>query len=233
VTLDARTKLLFVLAAVFVTALVVGNIIGGKLYQTEAGGLALTISVGMVPFPVVFLLTDLINEFYGQRTARFVTWVGFAMAWFTIAIIQVADQVPFAPFTAGAAWTGVNADAFDRVFVSSTKILVASTAAYLVGQLVDIGVFHFLRRRTSGKALWLRATGSTVISQLIDTVLINFLVWWVLAEAGQEMSGRTLVSIMVTSYVVKAVVALAMTPLIYGAHELVERGLGIRPVAVD
>jgi uncharacterized integral membrane protein (TIGR00697 family) len=226
-TLDARTKLLMVLAGLFITALVIGDIIGGKLYQTEVGGLLLTISVGMIPFPVVFLLTDVINEFYGQKTARFVTWVGFAMAWFVIAIIQVADLIPFAGFTSAAGWTGIDAGAFERVFTSSTRILLSSTAAYLLAQLVDIGIFHFLRRRTSGRALWLRATGSTVVSQLIDTVVIQFLAW------SGKMAVGSIVSIILTSYLVKVVVAIAMTPMVYGAHALLERRLGIAPVAVD
>lgn len=231
--LDARTRLFVFLAGLFVTALVIGDILGGKLYQTEVGGLVLTISVGMIPFPIVFLLTDLINEFYGQKAARFVTMVGFVMAWFTIAVIQVADRVPFAPFTLGADWTGIHPDSFDRVFMSSTRILIASTAAYLTAQLVDIFIFHALRRRTSGKALWLRATGSTVVSQLIDTVVIQSLIWYVLAPPGTTLPFDALVSIILTSYLVKVVAAIAMTPVIYGAHGLVERVLGIEPVPSD
>jgi uncharacterized integral membrane protein (TIGR00697 family) len=225
--LDARTKLLLALAGLFVTALVIGDILGGKLYQAQVGGLPVTISVGMIPFPVVFLLTDVINEFYGQRTARYVTWVGFAMAWFTIGVIQLADLVPFAGFTAGASWTGIDAGSFARVFTSSTRILLSSTVAYLVAQLVDIGVFHFLRRRTSGRLLWLRATGSTVVSQLIDTVVIQALAWW------GVMPLRDIVSIVVTSYLVKLVAAIGMTPAIYAAHALVERRMGIEPARLD
>src|SRR5688572_28142783 len=147
VTLDARLKLFVFLAGLFVTSLIVGDLIGGKLYQAEIGGLALTISVGMIPFPIVFLLTDLINEFYGKRAARFVTFVGFSMAVFTIVILATADAVPFAGFTEAADWTGVNASSFERIFASSQRILLASTLAYLSAQLVDITIFHFLKRR--------------------------------------------------------------------------------------
>jgi uncharacterized integral membrane protein (TIGR00697 family) len=227
VTFDARLKLFLFLACLFVTSLLVGDLIGGKLYQTELGGLALTISVGMIPFPIVFLLTDLINEFYGARVARYVTLVGFAMAWFTILVLVVAGTVPWAPFTQAADWAGVREASFDNIFASSRKILICSTVAYLAGQLIDIFIFHALRRRLKGRFLWLRATGSTVVSQLLDTVVINLLVWY------GTMPLSSLISIMATSYLVKLVTAIALTPLIYGGHALVERGLGLQPYVAD
>lgn len=226
-TFDARLKLFLFLACLFVTSLLVGDLIGGKLYETEVGGLMLIISVGMIPFPIVFLLTDLINEFYGARVARFVTLVGFVMAWFTILVLIVAGLVPWAPFTQGPDWTGVRQASFDNIFASSRKILICSTVAYLLGQLIDIFIFHALRRRLKGRFLWLRATGSTVVSQFLDTVVINLLVWY------GTMPLSNLVSIMATSYLVKLVTAIGLTPLIYGGHALVERGLGMRPYVAD
>jgi hypothetical protein len=181
----------------------------------------------MIPFPVVFLLTDLLNEFYGARATRFVTLVGFAMAWLTILVLQVAVHVPWAPFTMAADWTGVRPGSFDNIFASSTRILIASTFAYLLAQLIDIGVFHLIKRRTQGRLLWLRATGSTVVSQGIDTVVIQVLAWY------GVMPLSNIVSIIVTSYVVKLVIAIGLTPLIYAGHALVERVLGIRPVQLS
>jgi uncharacterized integral membrane protein (TIGR00697 family) len=227
VKLDARLKLFVFLAGLFITSLIVGDLIGGKLYQVEVAGTPLTISVGMIPFPIVFLLTDLINEFYGKRVARYLTLVGFAMAWFTIAVLAVAEVVPFAPFTAGADWNGINQESFDRVFASSQRILLASTFAYLVAQLIDIAVFHFVKRKLGGRFLWLRATGSTVVSQGIDTVVIQFLAWW------GNLPVSTILSIIVTSYLVKVVVAIAVTPLLYAGHALVERGLGLEPARTE
>jgi uncharacterized integral membrane protein (TIGR00697 family) len=224
--LDPRTRLFVALAGMFITCLLVGDIIGGKLYQVEVGSLALTISVGMIPFPIVFLLTDLLNEFYGARATRFVTLVGFAMAWLTILILQAAVQVPWAPFTSAADWAGVRPDSFDNIFASSTRILIASTFAYLLAQLVDIGIFHLIKKRTNNRLLWLRATGSTVVSQGIDTVVIQVLAWYGL------MPVTSIVSIIVTSYLVKIVIAIGLTPLIYAGHAVVERALGILPVQV-
>ncbi|HUS63465.1 MAG TPA: queuosine precursor transporter [Kofleriaceae bacterium] len=217
--LDARAKLFVFLAGLFITSLLVGDLIGGKLYEFELGGLELGISVGMIPFPIVFLLTDLINEFYGKKAARFVTLVGFVMAWFTILVLQLATMVPWpeSPFH----------QAFDAIFASSQKILFASTVAYLTAQLVDITVFHFLKRKLHGRFLWLRATGSTVVSQLIDTFIINFLVW-----SSQKTPGQIL-GIIGTSYVTKVAVAIALTPFIYAGHALVERGLKLGPAGIE
>jgi uncharacterized integral membrane protein (TIGR00697 family) len=228
VTLDARLKLFVVLAGLFITSLLVGDLIGGKLYQTQVGDLTLTISVGMIPFPIVFLLTDLINEFYGRQAARFVTLVGFIMAWFTIAVLSVAQIVPWAPMTRDPAWTGFTQSTFDNIFLGSRWILICSTVAYLIGQLIDISIFHFLRKRLHGRFLWLRATGSTAVSQLIDTIVIQILVW-----RGVMPSFGDIVSIIATSYLVKVVAAIALTPVIYAGHALVERGLGLEPYRAD
>jgi len=165
-TLDAKYKLFVVLAGVFTTCLVVGDIIGGKLIQTVLFGQTITLTVGMIPFPVTFLLTDLLNEFYGKRAARFVTWVGFAMALLAYSFIYIALQIPIAEMTRSASWDGVTATAFDNVFDGSKRMIVASLVAYLIAQFTDIGVFHLLRRLTRGRFLWLRATGSTLLSQL-------------------------------------------------------------------
>jgi queuosine precursor transporter len=221
VKLDARQKLFAVLVALFVTSLIVGDLIGGKLYDLgiDLAGLPLGISVGMIPFPIVFLLTDLINEFYGKRAARFVTVVGFAMAWFTIVVLQLAVMVPW-PASAFQA-------SYDAIFAGSQKILFASTIAYLTAQLIDIAIFHFVKRKLGGRFLWLRATGSTAVSQLVDTFIIGFIVW------SSSKSVPAILGIVLTSYLTKLAVAILATPLIYAGHALVERGLGIVPVQPD
>lgn len=221
--LDAKYKLFVVLAGVFTTCLVVGDIIGGKLVQTALFGQTITLTVGMIPFPVTFLLTDLLNEFYGKRAARFVTWVGFAMALLAYAFIFIALQIPIAELTRSSSWDGVTQPAFDNVFDGSKRMIVASLIAYLVAQFTDIGMFHLLRQRTRGRFLWLRATGSTVISQAIDTLTISMVAWYGLLGMGD------IVNIMVSSYTLKFVIALGLTPAIYGGHALVQRLLGLEP----
>ena len=223
-TLDARIKLFVILAGVFTTCLVVGDIIGGKLIQTVLFGQTITLTVGMIPFPVTFLLTDLLNEFYGKQAARFVTWLGFCMALLSFAFIFIATGIPIAEMTRSASWDGVTDAAFNNVFSGSKRMIVASLVAYLMGQFTDIGVFHLLRRLTRGRYLWLRATGSTVISQAIDTLTISVVAWYGLMGFGD------IVNIMLSSYTLKFLIALGLTPAIYAGHALVQRLLDLHPV---
>ena len=223
-SLDAKYKLFVVLAGVFTTCLVVGDIIGGKLIQTALFGQTITLTVGMIPFPVTFLLTDLLNEFYGKRAARFVTWIGFSMALLAFAFIYIALEIPIAEMTRAAAWDGVTDAGFKNVFDGSKRMILASLTAYLISQFTDIGVFHLLRRLTRGRYLWLRATGSTVISQAIDTLTISTVAWYGLMDAG------TIFNIMLSSYTLKFLIALGLTPAIYAGQALVQRLLGLEPV---
>ena len=221
--LDKRHKLLLVLAGTFTTCLVVGDIIGGKLIEWSWFDVPFMTTVGMIPFPVTFLLTDVLNEFYGKRAARFVTVVAFAMAVLAFTIIYVSAAAPFAAMTRAPGWGGVTEASFNNVFLGSMRMIVASLSAYLVSQFVDIGVFQLLKRSTGGKMLWLRASGSTAISQLIDTITINFVAW------SGEMPVAKIIGIIYTAYGLKLLIAIGLTPAIYAMHALVERGLGIPP----
>jgi uncharacterized integral membrane protein (TIGR00697 family) len=218
--LDARLKLFLFLVGGFVTTFIVGDLIGGKLYATRFAGVEFVISVGMIPFPVTFLLTDLINEFYGHKMARTVTLVGFFMAVLTVSLLYVASVVPYAPFSA------ITQQSYENVFLGSFRIFAASLAAYLIAQFTDIGVFRLIKKTTQNRLLWLRATGSTAVSQLIDTCVIQTLAW-----VGTPTQPH-IPNIILTSYAVKLLVAIALTPLIYAGHALVERRFGIAPVVL-
>src|SRR3954454_16186304 len=124
--LDRRIGLFVVLATVFVVSLVVGDIIGGKLLDIRLFGHTFNVTVGMIPFPLTFLLTDVLNEFYGKESARFVTLVGLAMALFAYAVIYIAVAVPISPIARDPGWKGVTEGAFATVFASSQRMLVAS-----------------------------------------------------------------------------------------------------------
>ncbi len=224
--LDKRHKLFLVLTAIFMTCFVVGDIIGGKLVQWTIFGHTFTTTVGMLPFPITFLLTDVVNEFYGKRAARFITLLGFGMGVLAFVIIYTAAQVPFADFTRAADWKNMNEQSFNNVFLGSLRMIVASLCAFLVAQFVDIGVFHLLKRLTSNKLLWLRATGSTVVSQLIDTITITFVAW-----TGERTTSE-IVNIIYTAYGLKILIAFGLTPLVYLCHALVERRLGIQPIVL-
>ncbi len=220
-TLDRRLILFVTLAAFFVSALLIGDVIGGKVTQFTVFGLPITLSVGFIPFPITFLLTDLLNEFYGKKAARAVTWIAFGMAVFLLFILTVALLPPWAPFTQAPDYPGVTQAHFDNVFGGGRRILLASLAAYLIAQFVDIAVFHLIKQKSHGRFLWLRATGSTVVSQLIDTVVIQTLAWVGVMSMGD------LINLIASSYLTKVAIAVGLTPLIYAGHALLERGLGI------
>lgn len=223
---DSRTRLFVILAGIFSTCLVVGDIIGGKLIHVVIGGQEFTLTVGMIPFPVTFLLTDVLNEFYGKRAARFVTLLGFGLAMLAYAFIFIAGAIPIAPMATAPDWKGVTEAAFQNVFLGSQRMIVASLTAYVVAQFVDIAVFHALKRATHSRFVWLRSTGSTVVSQLIDTVVINLVAWVGILSADQ------ILNVVMSSYSLKVLIAVGLTPLIYLAHALVSRGLGIAPASV-
>jgi queuosine precursor transporter len=224
--LDARLRLFIFLGAAFMTCLLVGDIIGGKLVSSSIFGFPFTTTVGMVPFPVTFLLTDVLNEFYGKRAARFITLVGFVMAVLSFTIIFVAGMIPIAEFTKDPTWQGVNEGAFANVFLGSQRMIAASLTAYLVAQFVDIGVFHLLKKATAGKYLWLRASGSTLVSQMVDTVVITIVAWTGI------LPWPKIVDIIFSAYGLKIFIALALTPAIYACHSLVQKWAGITPLPV-
>jgi uncharacterized integral membrane protein (TIGR00697 family) len=223
--LDARLMLFITLVSVFLTCLLLGNLIGGKLTYVHFLGRDWIISVGEIPFPLTFILTDIINEFYGRKTARRVTLLGFAMTGLAIGIIRIADLAQWFP------GSGMTPQAFDNVFIGATFIQIASMIAFLTAQYVDIGVFFLIKRMTGQRFLWLRATGSTAVSQLIDTIVILTIAFGPLSAADFGFS--TLFSMITTSYLVKVVVAILVTPIIYGLHGLLERVWHLSPLPVE
>lgn len=225
--LDPRNRLFLILAGIFSTCLIVGDIIGGKLIQTHVFGHPFTLTVGMIPFPVTFLLTDVLNEFYGKRAARFVTLLGFGLAVLSYTFIGIAGAIPIAPLALDPGWKGVTEQSFQNVFLGSQRIIVASLVAYMVAQFVDINAFHLLKAATQSRWLWLRATGSTAISQMIDTIVITVVAWTGILGA------ETMVNMAVSSYLLKVLIAVGLTPLIYLAHAMIERGLKIEPMRYD
>lgn len=234
--MKAEHKLFVVLSAVFVSCLLLGDVIGGKTIPTfTIGGHDLgPISVGIIPFPVTFLLTDVVNDFYGRKGARFLTLLGFAMALLAYVLLQVTTLMR--PHES----TYFTQAEYAKIFGGSSQLFIASMIAYLIGQFLDIHVFQFWKALTQSKHLWLRATGSTVLSQVVDTVMINFIFWmwtaaadphsflgqktpaeryaWVFAKIGRE-------------YLIKLVVAILLTPVVYGLHGAIVKWLGIEPEA--
>jgi uncharacterized integral membrane protein (TIGR00697 family) len=213
----ASQKLFVYLCAVFVACLLLGDVIGGKIIRTPLG----PTSVGIIPFPVTFLLTDVVNDFYGRRGARFLTMLGFFMALLAWGLLQVTTWMPADGSTY---FTQVE---YAKVFGGSAQLFLASMAAYLIGQFLDIHVFHFWKALTASRHLWLRSTGSTVFSQAIDTITINVIFGRVTAGWQWGFIGAKIGR----EYVIKFVIAVVLTPAIYTLHGAIVRGLRIEPEA--
>ncbi|WP_412061912.1 queuosine precursor transporter [Rubrivirga sp. IMCC45206] len=217
-------RVFVVCAAVFLTALVIAEATAGKFFTAFSLPVAVRIlgvefpsvvmTAGVIAFPVTFIVTDVMNEYFGKAGIRFVTYVGLAMVVFAFGLLQIALAVPTAPNSP------VPDAAFAAVFGTTSRVIVASLIAYLIGQLVDISLFHWLRKLTDGRHLWLRATGSTLGSQFLDTFVVL-----AIAFAGQLALGE-IVAITLFNYGYKVVIAVAITPLVYAAHALIDRYLG-------
>lgn len=217
------------LGGLFVASLLVADITGVKLFRISLAGLTVQHSCGMLAFPVTFLLTDLVNEYFGARAARRLVWLGLAMGCFAFVVINAALALPRweAPFNLAPG-------SFEAVFANSRVMYVASLSAYLVGSLLDITVFGWLKRLTGGRLVWLRATGSTVVSQFIDSFIVTWLAFSVgrllLPTDTAPMPFDEVLKTAVTGYTLKFVLAVGLTPVIYLGRVVLSRGFGLRPL---
>jgi queuosine precursor transporter len=226
------------LATLFIASLLIADIVGIKLFRiplpfTVLGFDAIEHTCGMLTFPITFLLTDLINEYFGPKAARRLTFMGLGAAAFAFLIMNIAQAMPYleAPFN-------VSKEQFDAIFGSAKVMYVASLSAYLVGQLSDIAMFGLLKRLTRGRFVWLRATGSTVISQLIDSFIVTYLAFSLGREIFADPTSpaaplSAIPKMAVTGYVLKFVLAIAITPLIYLGRAFMERRMGLEPLPPD
>lgn len=217
------------LTSLSVTALLVANVVGVKLFRVELEWLGLTIpvehTIGMIAFPITFLLTDLLNEYYGKKAARRTVYISFVMGAAAFAFYEFARQVPILEGIPGTA----TQESFDNIFGAATLMYVSSLAAFLLGSLLDIFLFSIFKRWTGGKMVWLRATGSTVVSQLFDSIAVTFFFFFV-AQAmtgGETASLDFIVRTALTGYVLKFVIAVLMTPAIYLGRWVLSRYFGL------
>jgi uncharacterized integral membrane protein (TIGR00697 family) len=207
-----KNTLFLLLAGFFITNAIMGEMTGGKIIQL--GPFAL--SMGIVPWPVVFLSTDLINEYYGRDAVRRLTFLTSVLIIYAFVLLYLGMSVRAASFSP------VDDASFSKVFGQSMWIIVGSLAAFLFSQLVDVLVFLAIRRRTGSKLLWLRATGSTVVSQLIDTFIVAGIGFWL----PGKVSFSDFLSMASSGYVAKLLIAIGLTPFIYLGHIAINRYLG-------
>ncbi len=214
-------RLFLLLAGVFLTHALLGELLGGKLVavHSDLGGLvqhrAWLMSVGVVPWPVVFVTTDLVNEYFGPKAVRRLTLLAIGLIAYAFVVVFVCINIPTAP------QSPVTDEAFANVFGQSQWIIAGSLVAFAVSQLLDAGIFVTVRRITGPRLLWARAVGSTVVSQLVDTFVINGVAF---ALPGR-LSITDTVELSATNYVYKFVIALATLPAIYLGHGLFDRYL--------
>ena len=163
-------RIYLILAALFIASLVASNLIFQKFFYWDLFGLyTFEISVGILPYPITFLITDIISEIYGKRKANAVVTAGIFASLFSLIIIYAADYVPATP------WSPIDDPLFTRVFGATGIAVFASMTAYLLAQFIDIQLFHFWKKLTRGKHLWLRNNFSTFLSQFVDTFSVLFL----------------------------------------------------------
>lgn len=205
--MDRKQRTFVFLTALFVAALITGDFVGGKFFVVAGH----TFSAGIVPFPLTFVLTDIVNEFYGTHGARRLTYAGLGAAVFVWAVITLALALPTSPESP------IPDAVFRGAFGTSARLYVASLTAYMIGQLLDITIFHAVRRLTGHRFIWLRATGSTVLSQMIDSVTVSF-VFLVGAKPTEFILNNA-----AHNYLGKLGMAIVLTPLIYAGHAIFKR----------
>ena len=199
-----------ILAGIFVTNAVVAELIGGKLIYVGP----YLMSIGILPWPVVFVTTDLINEYFGEKGVKKLSFITASLIAYCFILLFFALRIP--------AVKGVNlvTDAqFNGVFGQSMWIIVGSITAFLVSQLIDVSLFHFFKNKTGNKMIWLRSTGSTVISQLFDSFIVLGIAFWMTGK----MTTEVYIASAFTGYFVKLIIAVLLTPLIYLGHSLIEK----------
>ena len=206
----AAQRIYLLLGSLFVTSLVVSNLIFQKFFywypfNIEIFGTKLfEISVGILPYPITFLITDLISEIYGKKKANQIVVAGIFASFFSLLIVYVSNTVP------ATSWSPVGDDMFSTVFGNTAIAVFASMIAYLLAQFIDIQIFHFWKRLTKGKHLWLRNNFSTFLSQFVDTFTILILLCSFNIIDWSRFSG-----LLIAGFLFKVMVAIFDTPFLY------------------
>ena len=242
---DKSAKLFVFMAAFFVANALIAECIGGKLFSLESllglsihpfsllgqDGLTYTLTCGVLLWPLEFVMTDIVNEYYGPKAVKRISWIAVSLIAYAFIMFYVAMKVP----AEQSFWLGSMRaqgipnmqDAFGAVLGQGMWIIAGSICAFLLSQLVDVWVFHKIKKVTGEKSVWLRATGSTMVSQLIDSFIVLFIAFHI----GKDWSIQRVLAIGLVNYSYKAVMAIVLTPLIYLVEYFIERYLGREKVA--
>ncbi len=250
-------RLWMVLSGFFIANALIAEFMGVKLFSLERtlgmeevrwnilgqSNLSFTLTAGVLLWPVVFVMTDIINEYYGRRGIRNLSYLTAGLIAYGFAMLFLAIELAPAEFWRTAhikpTWTpeeqaAVRAQvadyntAYSIVFGQSLWIIVGSLVAFLVAQIVDVTIFHRIKRITGEKKIWLRATGSTLVSQFIDSFIVVFIALYI----GQQIAFAQVLAISIVNYIYKGMMALALTPVIYLLHWAIDHYLG-EPLATQ
>jgi uncharacterized integral membrane protein (TIGR00697 family) len=234
---DRPTKLFIGFTAFFCCNALIAEAIGTKLFSLEKllglhpvnfslfgqSGLSFVLTCGVLLWPLEFVITDIINEFYGPKAVRRISWTAVILISYAFLMYFLAIGIPPADvWIASSSKQGVDniQTAFSAIFGQNMRIIIGSLVAFLVSQIVDVTVFHSIKRRTGNKHLWLRATGSTLVSQLVDSYIVLFI-----AFSG-VFTWQQILAIGMMNYMYKFIVAIILTPLIYLIEGRIEKYVG-------
>lgn len=234
---DKPTKLFLGMSAFFVANALIAESIGSKIFSLEKlfglpsanftlfgqSGLGFNLTCGVLLWPLEFVMTDIVNEYYGPKAVRRISFTAVALIAYAFLMYFVAIGVPAADF-----WRPINVgngipdmqNAFSGIFGQGMRIIVGSIIAFLISQIVDVTVFHRIKKATGEKHIWLRATGSTLVSQLIDSYIVLFI-----AFSG-IFTWQQILAFGIMNYIYKATMALVLTPVIYVVEARIEKYLG-------
>ncbi len=238
VTTNKATRLFLILGGIFITNALVAEFIGVKIFQLEdtlgidrasinvlGYDLSFQLTAGVLLWPVVFILTDIINEYYGKKGVRLLSFLTAGLVAYSFLMIYLGVSTEPADWWVGSAQNKGIADyslAYNAVFGQGLWIICGSLVAFLVGQILDVYVFHKLKQATGEKLIWLRSTGSTLVSQLVDSFVVLFIAFYV----GAGWPIEQVLAVCTVNYIYKVLMAIGLTPAIYLMHSIIERFLG-------
>lgn len=207
-----------VLSAIFIASLITCNLVANKFVTVDLGFKVFIVSAGILPYPLTFLVTDLISELYGQKKANLVVFSGFIASIFVLFFLWLGGQFSSIPSSVVGDYT------YDLVFQNAWRIIAASMVAYLFAQFIDVKIFHFWKKLTNGKHLWLRNNGSTIVSQLVDTALVVSILFVGVWDSNQ------IISAVIDGWLFKMLMAFIDTPVIYGIIHLLKGKIDIAKI---
>lgn len=228
---NKRNNIFFILSGIFITNAIIAEILGTKIFEFDFI-LNFNMSVGVIIWPVVFITTDIINEYFGKKGIKKISYFTILLIIYVFIIIYMSTKL-----TPNNYWLNINSVdnhgnpfnidyAYNIIFLQSTGIIIGSIIAFLIAQILDVIVFHKLKKMTKGKFIWLRATGSTLISQFIDSFVVLFIAFYLLAPNDKVWSLSQVFSVGFDNYTFKFIIAILITPLIYLAHYLIDNYMG-------